>query len=167
MADRKRLEGRVALITGGGRGIGRAIALAYAAEGSRLALTARTASELEETAKLAAGRFGSDAITVVADVSSREEVEQAVALALGHYGAIDVLVNNAGNIGPVGRGLGQRPGRLGPHHSGASDGRVLWLPRGSPLNAGAGTGPHSQYVRCRRAQYFRLRCGQDRHRQPD
>ena len=103
MPDRKRLEGRVALITGGGRGIGRAIALAYAAEGSRLALTARTASELEETAKLVAGRFGSDVIIVVADVSGREAVEQAVAETLGHYGAIDVLVNNAGNIGPVGR----------------------------------------------------------------
>ena len=103
MPDGKRLEGQVALITGGGRGIGRAIALAYAAEGSRLALTARTASELEETAKLVAGRFGSDTITVVADVSGREEVEQAVAQTLGHYGAIDVLVNNAGNIGPVGR----------------------------------------------------------------
>ncbi len=103
MPDRKRLEGRVVLVTGGGRGIGRAIALAYAAEGSRLALTARTASELEETAKLVAEGFGSDVITVVADVSSREEVEQAVSKTLGHYGAIDVLVNNAGNIGPVGR----------------------------------------------------------------
>ena len=107
MPDRNRLEGRVALITGGGRGIGRAIALAYAAEGCRLALAARTASELEETAKLVAGRSGSDAITdpitIVADVSAREDVEQAVTRTLGHYGAIDVLVNNAGNIGPVGR----------------------------------------------------------------
>ena len=103
MSDRNRLEGRVALITGGGRGIGRAIALAYAAEGCRLALAARTASELEETAKLVAGRFGSEAITVVADVSARVDVERAVAQTLGHYGAIDVLVNNAGNIGPVGR----------------------------------------------------------------
>jgi 3-oxoacyl-[acyl-carrier protein] reductase len=103
MADRKRLEGRVALITGGGRGIGRAIALAYAAEGARLSLSARTASELEETAQLVAERFGSEVITAVADVSDRGQVEQAVSRTLEHYGAIDVLVNNAGNIGPVGR----------------------------------------------------------------
>ncbi len=103
MADRKRLNGRVALITGGGRGIGRAIALAYAGEGARLALSARTASELEETAWLVTERFGSDVITVVADVSNREQVNAAVAQTLDQYGVIDVLVNNAGNIGPVGR----------------------------------------------------------------
>ena len=109
MADGNRLEGRVALITGGGRGIGRAVALAYAAEGARLSLSARTASELEETADLAAGRFGAEVITVGADVSVREQVDHAVAVTLEHFGSIDVLVNNAGNIGPVGRAWDNDP----------------------------------------------------------
>ncbi len=103
MADRKRLDGRVALITGGGRGIGRQIALAYAAEGAGLALSARTGSELEETAQLVSQQYGSEVVTVVADVAVREQVDSAVAQTLERYGAIDVLVNNAGNIGPVGR----------------------------------------------------------------
>ena len=103
MADSKRLDGRVALITGGGRGIGRQIALAYAEEGARLALSARTASELDETAGHLSGHYGAEVITLIADVSVREQVDQAVAQTLEHYGRMDVLVNNAGNIGPVGR----------------------------------------------------------------
>ncbi len=101
MADSRRLEGRVALITGGGRGIGRAIARAYAAEGARLALAARTGAELEETAALVREESGAEAITLVADVSDGEQVQRAVAQTLERFGAIDVLVNNAGNIGPV------------------------------------------------------------------
>ena len=109
MTGRNRLDGRVALITGGGRGIGRQIALAYAAEGARLALSARTASELEETAQLVSRQYGSEVITAVADVSIREQVDSAVARTLDRYGGIDVLVNNAGNIGPVGRAWDNDP----------------------------------------------------------
>ena len=103
MADQRRLEGRVALITGGGRGIGRAIALAYAAEGARLALAARTESELRETAEAIAARYGTEVHTLIADVTNRHQVDNAVASTLERFGAIDVLVNNAGNLGPVGR----------------------------------------------------------------
>ncbi len=103
MAGQPRLQGRTALITGGGRGIGRAIALAYAAEGAKLALAARTRAELQETAELVAARHGVEVHQVVADVSRRQDVENAVSSALERFGAIDVMVNNAGNIGPVGR----------------------------------------------------------------
>ena len=101
MADTRKLKGRVALITGGGRGIGRAIAQGYAAEGARLGLVSRTTDELVETARLVNELHGAEAIALVADVSKREEVDQAVGQALAHFGVIDVLVNNAGNIGPV------------------------------------------------------------------
>ena len=63
--------------------------MAYAAEGARLALTARTASELEDTPLLVTQRFGNDVITAVADVSDRCPLDRAVARTLAHYGAID------------------------------------------------------------------------------
>ena len=90
-------------MTGGGRGIGRAIAMAYAAEGAKLTLAARTRAELQETSKTITSRYGTEVLTVVADVSIRQQVEVMVASTLERFGAIDVLVNNAGNLGPVGR----------------------------------------------------------------
>ena len=103
MAGLERLQGRIALITGGGRGIGRAIAFAYAAEGARLALASRTASELRETADAITNAHGTEVHTFIVDVSSRQQMDGAVASVLDRYGAIDVMVNNAGHIGPMGR----------------------------------------------------------------
>ena len=102
MADGQRLQGRVALITGGGRGIGRAIARAYAAEGATLALAARTDAELQATAEEIRAEFGSKVTTVVTDVRYREQVENAVSHTVNNLGPIDVVVNNAGNTGEIG-----------------------------------------------------------------
>ena len=102
MADSQRLDAKVALITGGGRGIGQAIARAYAAEGAKLALAARTDAELQETADAIRSEFASQVITIVIDVTIREQVENAVARTIETYGVIDTLVNNAGNTGQIG-----------------------------------------------------------------
>ena len=103
MSDEKRLQGKAALITGGGRGIGQAIARAYAAEGARLALAARTGAELQETANAIRDEFDAEVVTVIADVTDRAQVDNTVRRTIEQYGRIDVLVNNAGNLGPVGR----------------------------------------------------------------
>jgi NAD(P)-dependent dehydrogenase (short-subunit alcohol dehydrogenase family) len=102
MADERRLHGRVALITGGGRGIGQAIARAYAAEGASLALAARTDGELQQTAEAIRSEFGSEVTSIITDVRDREQVENAVSHTLNRFGAIDVMVNNAGNTGEIG-----------------------------------------------------------------
>ena len=89
------LEDKVALITGGGRGIGKAIAIAYARAGAKLALCARTASELEQSVtELRA--LKTEAQGWICDVSLEEPVKQFVAGAYEKFGRIDVLVNNAG-----------------------------------------------------------------------
>jgi NAD(P)-dependent dehydrogenase (short-subunit alcohol dehydrogenase family) len=94
------LEGQVAVITGGGRGIGRAIALACAREGARVVLASRTESLLEET-RHAITALGGEALTVPTDVSADESVTALAHLVQSHFGRIDLLVNNSGIAGPT------------------------------------------------------------------
>jgi 3-oxoacyl-[acyl-carrier protein] reductase len=95
------LHNRVALITGAGRGIGRAIALAYAKEGAKLALAARTRRDLEQTAQHAQA-LGASTRVVPADVSDPPQVEDMVRQTVEQFATIDALVNSAGIAGPVG-----------------------------------------------------------------
>lgn len=89
------LAGRVAIITGASRGIGRAIALAYADAGADLALAARSRPDLEETARLAQQR-GRRAIVVPTDVTVYAEVEALIERTVKALGRLDVVVNNSG-----------------------------------------------------------------------
>jgi NAD(P)-dependent dehydrogenase (short-subunit alcohol dehydrogenase family) len=93
-----RLKDRTAFITGGGRGIGRAVALAFAREGARVFVVARTAAEVERVAEEIRAEFGDDAAGhAPCDVSNPAAVEGTFAAAREFFGAgIDVLVNNAG-----------------------------------------------------------------------
>ena len=96
-----RLKDKVALITGAGRGIGRAIALAYAAEGAKLALAARSLDQLAETAA-AAQSLGAETCIIGVDVTDQAAVDAMALQAAGEFGRVDILVNNAGIVGPIG-----------------------------------------------------------------
>ena len=89
------LEGRVALVTGGNRGIGRGIAQGLAAHGASVALAARTRSQLDEAA-VSIASSGGEAWAVEMDIADLSSVKQGVEAVVGHYGHIDILVNNAG-----------------------------------------------------------------------
>lgn len=89
------LEGKVAIITGAGRGIGRSTALALADEGVRVGLIARTEKDLEAVVKEIEAKSGTAAFAA-ADVSSLEGVETAIAMLTEKLGTADILINNAG-----------------------------------------------------------------------
>src|SRR6184192_4296919 len=93
------LKDRVALITGSGRGIGRAIAQLFAKEGAAVFLTARTEKELASVAaEIENGGGRTDYVT--ADLSREADCAQVVAAAREKFGRTDILVNNAGHYGP-------------------------------------------------------------------
>src|SRR5665213_4056938 len=87
-----KLAGRVALVTGGGSGIGRAISILFASEGAQVATASRTRASIVETALLAGG----DTLAISADVTDEQSVKHMVDRTLERFGRIDILVNNAG-----------------------------------------------------------------------
>ncbi len=95
-----KLEGKVAVITGAGRGIGRAVALAFSHEGARLVIASRTATELDQTLTLLNAAGG--AFAVPTDVSEVGQVERLVKHTIDRFGQLDILVNVAAIQGPVG-----------------------------------------------------------------
>ena len=91
----KRLNGKVAIITGGGKGIGFGIAQAFAEEGSNLVLTGRTESRLVEAKKKLEEMYGIEVLPIVADGADEEAIKNVVAKTVEKFGKIDTLVNNA------------------------------------------------------------------------
>ena len=89
------LSGQNAIVTGASQGLGRAMAVALGASGARVALVARNAEKLAETAKLITDA-GGQADVMAADISNKEEIEKIVATVADEWGKLDILVNNAG-----------------------------------------------------------------------
>lgn len=96
------LKDKVAIITGGSRGIGRAIAERFAKEGCNLMLASRTKSELEKTAELIKSQSPVNVISYQTDIGNENEVMLMVNQTITEFGKIDILINNAAIIGPMG-----------------------------------------------------------------
>lgn len=93
----KKLDGKVAIVTGGGQGVGRGVALALAKEGARVCVSGRTPATLRAVAG-EIQKLGHQAIAVVCDVSKEDQVKNMVAEVVKQFGPIDILVNNAQTI---------------------------------------------------------------------
>ena len=94
-----KLDGKVAIVTGAGQGVGRGIAVAYAAEGASVVVAGRTLSKCEAVA----AEIGERALPVACDVKSAGDVDACVAATVAHFGGVDIVVNNAQEVprGPL------------------------------------------------------------------
>jgi NAD(P)-dependent dehydrogenase (short-subunit alcohol dehydrogenase family) len=95
------LEGKVALITGASQGLGRALALAYAKDGARVVINARSEESIRPVAEEIESS-GAEVFALAADVSKGSDVERLVGATAERFGRIEALVNNAGLLGPNG-----------------------------------------------------------------
>ena len=95
-----KLEGKVAVITGGGKGIGKVIALNFASEGADISLAARSTAKMEEVAEEVTS-LGRRALVTTTDITKVSNVERMVNRTIEQFGKIDILVNNSGIAGPT------------------------------------------------------------------
>jgi NAD(P)-dependent dehydrogenase (short-subunit alcohol dehydrogenase family) len=100
MANAEKLAGKVAVVTGGGRGLGRAAALAFAAAGASVAIVSRTENELHEVARLIGD---GKCLALPGDVAQEETARRVVAATVERFGGVDILLNNAAVAGPFRR----------------------------------------------------------------
>ncbi|MBA6414166.1 glucose 1-dehydrogenase [Parahaliea sp. F7430] len=99
LSEQFKLDGKVALITGGGKGIGAGIARTFAEAGAKVAIAARTRTDLEQVAAEVA-KLGSEALVIEADVLDYDQLRALAPQVIKHFGRLDILVNNAGGGPP-------------------------------------------------------------------
>jgi len=94
------LRGKVALVAGASQGLGRAIALGFAREGAKVSICARGEAQLKEAAEMIRRATGSEVLSVMADMTRREDIQRLVARSAEQFGRIDIVVTNAGGPPP-------------------------------------------------------------------
>lgn len=122
-----KLEGKIAIVTGAGKGIGREAALAIAEEGATVVAVARTQADLDETVKMIEEK-GGKAVSLSRDLTDGQQVQSMVDAVVGKYGRIDILVNNAGGYpSEIYDKVKSRPSRSGngPRPSGIRSSRPI------------------------------------------